>query len=120
MEKYLALFREKECPEDVLPMIGKSEQADRLRRVVLAWGKIRVTMADGGQIKDRDEYETWNALWSLAQYDATELKSVAGISGNIGPIMDVLIGHHIIYPDGSVSTFATKALRQHMKSQMNL
>jgi len=112
-------YKGREAPEDILPLCGKDKNAEALRRICLAWQKIKhhcdpeIVMPDGTT-------DPWTWLWDNSAYDQEELKKISGIYRDMGYPIAILTGHKIIYPDGSISTFAGKALRQYMKKELGL
>lgn len=119
-EAAIAKFKAQEQPEDVLPLVGKDETAARLRRLVLAWGKIGVERTGAPEAPNAGERELWRWLWEQVVWDDDELRQISGVRGATAESMDILIGNRIIYPDGTISVFASKALKQIMKSQLKL
>jgi hypothetical protein len=107
------------CSSDLLT--GKTESAERLRRFIVAWPKIKITVMPSTKGIPEDESERWEWLWKQIKYDVDGLATISGISKSLIEInLQTLKGNRVIYPDGTVSSFATKILRQMMKSSLNL
>jgi hypothetical protein len=124
-EEIIEDFRQKEQIEDALCLIGKDDLADGLRKLAVAWGKIRINRTDRTDRTDKtnkkqSENEIWNELWDQVEYDFDEIKKISGVRIGIEQKMDILIGNRIIYPDGTINSFGAKAIKQMLKSQLNL
>lgn len=113
-------FKTSEQMEDILPITGKDAEAERLRKILIAWRKIEIKKTPTKTKPPEDEIALWNWLWKNVSFDEEQLKSIAGIRGNIQDSMNVLIGNRLIYPDGTISVFASKALKQLLKTQLKL
>lgn len=117
----IAEFKGKETIEDAMLLAAKNEQAEKLRRLVVGWQKIKITLSDNKKAVPEEESERWEWLWQSMQYDIDNLAIISGIQKSLVETnIKTLKGNRVIYPDGSVSTSATKILRQLMKSQLNL
>ena len=120
-DEVIGEFRGKETIEDAMLLLGKDVQAEKLRRLVVAWQKIKITNSGKDTAAPDDEWEKWEWLWRNAKYDIDKLSVISGMQKSIiEPNLQVLKGNRVIYPDGTVSAYATKILRQLMKSQLNL
>lgn len=119
-EESLAQFKAKEQPEDVLPLVGKEEVPARLRKLALAWGKIGIERVEAQANPEPGELGLWGWIWAQAVWDEDDLKRIAGVRGDITDAMNILRGNRIIYPDGTITIYATQVLRQIMKSQLGM
>lgn len=119
-DEILAQFKAKEQPEDVLPLVGKEEAPARLRKLALAWGKIGIERIDAPASPQPGELGLWDWIWAQAVWNEDDLRMIAGVRGDITDSMNVLRGNRIIYPDGSITIYATQVLRQIMKSQLGM
>lgn len=82
-----------ESPEQVLQILGTTPRADRLRRIVAAWPQ--------------------------GHEDLNELAGMIG-SGSVRRDVDALLKLGLIYEDGTVNEYATKALRKLIKDELGL
>ena len=119
-EEALAVFKGKEQPEDVLPLVGKADLSDELRKITLAWQKMKIERRKPEGKAPEQEKALWDWLWEQADYDIEELQRISGVSRKLSYHIEILSGNRIIYPDGTITTFASKALKQYMKKELNL
>lgn len=121
-EQAIEKFKELESPEDVLPLLGKEAKHEQLRQLLVAWQKISIKRVKKTEYRgsDSDMVELWKWMWEQVYYDREELKQISMIQGDIDNLMKVLVGNRIIYPDGTISTFARKVLQQMIKMQLRL
>ena len=120
-EEAVEKFRSQEQVEDVLAITNvKDPQAIRLRRLVVAWGKIKIDRISVQRPAPpaEDEKELWKWMWECVRYDPEELRQVSGVRVGVEMLMRVLIGNRIIYPDGTVSEYAKKVIRAILKNDI--
>lgn len=120
-EEAIADFKTKETIEDSMVLSGKDEHAQRLRRFVVGWQKIKISAAGKNSAAPENEFDRWDWLWKAVKYDVEELSVISGVPKSmVESCLQTLRGNRVIYPDGTVSSYATKILRAMMKSQLNL
>ena len=120
-EEAIEKFRAMEQVEDVMQLVGKEPQQELLRKIVVAWPKVRINRAPTKTKPPEDGFALWDWLWTQVVIDTEKIAGIAGSGqGTTEKNINLLRGNRIIYPDGTVSSFATKALRQLMKSQLNI
>ena len=108
----LAWFKQNERPEVVLVVADNTE----LIKIVVAWTSLDVKRADKlTELASETESEVWEWLWENARFSRAELKEKIGtpfyevaLENKLRP----LIGNRIIYPDGTVSSFVQRYLRE--------
>ncbi len=113
-EDVLSIFKENETPEDVLPLLNNHA----MQKIAIAWPKIKIKRIKTSSTAPPTQNEQWAWLWSQVEYDVNELMAIVNIYAGIERHMACLIGNRIIYPDGTISSYATKALRQIMMAQL--
>jgi hypothetical protein len=120
-EEAIADFKTKEVIEDAMLLSGKDDQAERFRRLVVSWQKINISTADKRGAAPENECDRWNWLWAHIKYDVYALAAISSVpKSRVDILLQTLRGNRVIYPDGTVSAYATKIIRQLMKSQLNL
>ena len=107
LEKFKA-SEEVECLVQLL-----DDQA--LRRAVGAWQATIVTFPADGQGDDCPELESkrqWEWLWKQIKYDQKMFGTIANIKEHeISNMMVRLVGLRLVYPDGTINSFAKKYLQ---------
>jgi hypothetical protein len=120
-DQVLEEFRQQEKVQDVLVLTGKGEQADELRRLALAWPKIRITRHPlpypPGSPPAR---QLWDWLWDQVEYDPQEVREISGMGAQAEARLAVLRGNRLIYPDGTVSAYVDKCLSSLLRAQLGL
>lgn len=120
-EEAIKKFRAMEQIEDVMQLVGKDPQQEILRKIVVAWPKVRINRTTTKIKPPGDEFGLWDWLWTQVIIDTEKIAGIVGSGqGTTEKNINLLRGNRIVYPDGTVSSFATKALRQMMKSQLNI
>jgi hypothetical protein len=105
-------FKQNERPEVVLLLADNPD----LIKIVVAWTSLDINRE--GKLTDspgESESELWKWLWQNTVYRLSELKEKIGTSLSeiaLGNKMKPLIGNRIIYPDGTVNSFAERYLRE--------
>ena len=105
-------FKQNERPEVVLLLADNPD----LIKIVVAWTNLDINR--DGKLTDspgESESEAWEWLWGNATYSLRELKEKIGTSLSeiaLENRMKPLIGNRIIYPDGTVNSFAERYLRE--------
>jgi hypothetical protein len=111
-------FRKSEDVESVLVLLGKESSQVNLRKVALAFAKVPVKRHEE---KDLDEGpELWEQLWDAVQVDLDQLGRISGTRSECARYVEMLKGYRLIYPDGTLSTVAQKALKALTKAELGL
>jgi len=121
-EEAIAYFKEKEQPEDALLLIPQEKgdvRAKELQAIIIAWPKIMIERTKGSSGINGSDQEIWDGIWRQVEYDEDEISRATRISAP-GKALDVLIANRLIYPDGTVSQYASKALRSILKGQLGI
>lgn len=113
-------FRALEQIEDVLLLISNDHESVRYCRLVVAWSKTEVQRRKTSQAAPTDNHGLWTWLWKQCRYDEESIKGLIGSRTPVTAELEVFRKNHLIYPDGTVSLFATKALRQIIKSKLKI
>jgi len=87
-----------DLPEDIVCLLGKDPLATDLRKICAAWPKVH---PPGKTI------------------DYTALQSATQI-GNLKPKVAQLLTLGLIHLDGTIHSFAAKALRQYVRNELQL
>lgn len=114
----VAKLREQEDVESLLVLLGRTVAQDNLRKVALAWPKVRVSYLDE-RARFTDGPNLWQDLWNNTTVDVPSLVATTGIQKCLH-FVNILKGYHLIYPDGTLSTNTQKALRQLAKAELGL
>ena len=108
----LAWFKQNERPEAVLLI---ADEPNRIK-IVIAWTSLDVKRAKKlTKLKGESENEVWVWLWENAEYSRKELVVKIGVplaESGLENKMKPLIGNRILYPDGTVNSFAQRYLRE--------
>jgi len=122
-EELIEFFKKKETPEDTACLMPEERfiDTDSLRRLVIAWPKARRSRINPwATTSEEGDVACWRWLWEQVDYDQEELKRIAGVGSNITSLMDILIGNRLLYPDGTVSLWAQKVIRQVFKTRLGI
>jgi hypothetical protein len=104
-------FKQNEKPETVLLI---ADNPDRIK-LVIAWTNSNIKQSRNLTTLDGEsENNIWDWLWENTNYSKTELKVKSDIPSEIvlENRMRPLIGNRIIYPDGTISSYVQKYLRE--------
>jgi len=102
--------------ENIAPLTEDKE----LRNSLVAWKSVSITWKDAGaQCDSTSEVEQWNWLWSQVSYDQHQFGVVAGLlTQDIGSVLERLKGLRVIYPDGSINSFARQFLQAQIMAKL--
>ena len=105
----LAHFKENEKPEVVLLIADDLD----LIKIIVAWTNTTVTRAQKlSPLRDDSESEAWEWLWNNVVYSREELATKSALTEyGFEKKMRPLIGNRVLYPDGTVNSFAQRYLR---------
>ena len=101
-------FREEEEPEPVLLL------ADRivLAQLAAAWPRISVHRDPVREPAPSNPTASWEWLWNQVTYSSAALAAMSGLSEeSVKRQMPTLIANRLVYPDGSLHSFARRLLR---------
>ena len=107
----LAEFKSREKPEVVL-LLG--DNAD-LAQITVAWMDMPTsrTKKPPRQPREDDGNRWWNWLWENTTYSRRELMDKAHLPcQGFDQKLKALIGNRILYPDGTIHSFAQRYLRE--------
>ncbi|MBN1189565.1 MAG: hypothetical protein JXA46_07430 [Dehalococcoidales bacterium] len=104
-------FKQNEKPEVVLIIADNPE----LIKIIIGWSNLDVQSIDElTNLAGASDNEIWEWLWENSHFRLTELKAKAGVPCSESVLeqkMKLLIGNHILYPDGTVNSFVQRYLR---------
>ena len=104
----LESFKRSEEPENLVPLI---EDAD-LRNGVVAWKSVTLKNKPAEDCKYKDDASKWNGMWSRVEFEPTTFGVVAGVKpADTERLLKRLIGLRLIYPDGTIHTYASQYLQ---------
>lgn len=108
----LEYFKQNEKPEVVLLVADNPE----FIKIIVAWSMLDVRLEGKviGLLGD-SEREVWDWLWKNTRFSLPELKEKADIplaDWVLEKKMRPLIGNRVLYPDGTVSSYVQRYLRE--------
>lgn len=106
----LSWFKQNEKPETVLLI---ADNPDRIK-LIIAWTNCLVKQSENNfELNGQSENEIWDWLWENIYYSKSELKEKSDIVSEIvlENRMKPLVGNRIIYPDGTISSYVQRYLR---------
>jgi hypothetical protein len=106
----LSWFKQNEKPETVLLI---ADNPDRIK-LVIAWTNCLIKRSENiNELNGQSENEIWEWLWENIDYSKSELKEKNDIVSEIvlENKMKPLVGNRIIYPDGTISSYVQRYLR---------
>jgi hypothetical protein len=117
-EEAIQQYRQGEDVESVLVLLGKESLQVNLRKVALAWPKVPVKRREAKDLSDGPDL--WDRLWESVEIDIETLGSISNTRTDCYRYVTMLKGYRLIYPDGTLSTVAQKALRALAKAELGL
>jgi hypothetical protein len=109
-EPVLEEFKQSEEPESVLLVSG----SQTLIRILVAWKKmeIRRNPRSSKYFVDSDG-SAWQWLWKNVEYSMQDLEERLPFSDSgLQQKVDALIANRVLYPDGTINSFADRFLRE--------
>jgi hypothetical protein len=106
----LSWFKQNEKPETVLLV---ADNPDRIK-LVIAWTNCLIKRLENiTELNGQSENEIWEWLWDNIDYSKSELKEKSDITSEIvlENRMKPLVGNRIVYPDGTISSYVQRYLR---------
>jgi hypothetical protein len=105
-------FKQNEKPEVVLVIADNLE----LIKIIIGWTNLDLRHTDSiPELNNASENEIWEGLWKNTKVNLTELKEKTGVPYSESVLeskLKPLIGNHILYPDGTINSFAQRYLRE--------
>jgi len=115
-EEILEEFKKNESVEDVLPVMDNLS----LQKILIAWSKISISRLPIKKAAPSIPNELWRWLWDQIEFKQDEITEITGIKFDLSKLLKILIGNRIIYPDGSISSFASKILKSILKTKLKI
>jgi hypothetical protein len=111
----LSHFKKTETPESIVPLV----ENDALRNAVVAWRSVVISYSDNEECTEVKEAEQWKWMWTKVRFDQHEFGIVAGAKPqDVSNLICRLTGFRLIYPDGTINTFAAKFLQAIIMSKL--
>lgn len=108
-ENILQEFKGSEVPEDIIPILDD----ETVQKMIVAWPKIVVKSKEHSGVPPGDKNSRWLWLWEHVDFVYTDLVDISGIPGiKFERVFFQVKGNRLIYPDGTISTWASKYLKQ--------
>ena len=112
-------FKDNEEPDSIVPIIENED----LRNGIVAWKSVQVqyrgTAAQG--CEDKDSVKRWDWMWAQITFDQGKFGVVAGIKAQeVQSLLARLIGLRLIYPDGTINTYARQYLQSIIVSRLKI
>ena len=105
----LQRFKDDESAENIVPLVDDEE----LRNGVVAWKSVVIQYSDNNPPCEGDsDAEQWEWMWSKVRFDLSSFAVVAGVPAqDAAKLFNRLKGLRLIYPDGTIHTFAAQYLQ---------
>ncbi len=105
----LEYFRAAEDPASLLLLNDDKD----LTAILVAWSSAFIRQhSKKNTIANNDAHTQWQELWSLYSIDIEALAAATGLSSALlPPAIIKLVNARLLYPDGSISTYAKNFLR---------
>ena len=106
----LSWFKENEKAEAALLLADDPQMV----KIAVAWTTMSVRQAEeASPLAGGSEGEAWEWLWRNASYSRAELAAKSTLPELIlGKKLPALIGNRVLYPDGTINSFAQRYLRE--------
>lgn len=106
-EEVLKEFKTKETAEDIIPILTSED----IQKLVVAWPKIVIKRLQPRDPLPDDRNERWSWLWKTVTWCEKDLQEISGVpEAKFKRLLNQVRGNRLIYPDGSVSSHASKYL----------
>lgn len=111
----LSYFKKIESVEAISPIIEDQSMRDGL----VAWKSVVIRIYRNENCTLTSEAERWNWLWDCTEFSIADFGSVAGVKQcDASLLFQRLKGYRLIYPDGTINTWAIKFLQAHIMSKL--
>jgi hypothetical protein len=115
MGELLKYFKKTEAAENIIPLV----ESEELRNGLVAWKSVAIKYKDNSECELKDEASRWDWMWNQVEYDVKKFGVVAGIAPqHAQQLLIRLQGLRLIYPDGTVNSFASKYLQAIIMSKL--
>jgi len=120
-EEIIEEMRKQEDELNLVVLAQKTQQALILQKICGIWGKVRIKRIERGECRARNYKDQWQWLWRQVRFDVKEIADMIGYRGDkMRDYVDILINMSLIYPDGTISDVARKALESILRDALNL
>lgn len=100
-------FKDAEEAENLVAILDDKD----LQLGMMAWKNTKITYHTSQNCQSKDPIDRWEWLWSRIEFNEGDVGRVAGIKGqNASHLIYRLKGLRLIYPDGTISRFASQYL----------
>jgi hypothetical protein len=105
----LARFKQAETPESIFPLLNDVPLCNAL----VAWKSVKLSFKPPAECPSEDEQAQWEWLWNQVDYGVSSFGVVAGCKAQEAVnLIARLRGLQLIYPDGTINSFAKQYLGQ--------
>lgn len=112
----LQQFKELEEAENIAAIVDDRS----LQNGIIAWKSVGIRYKSASECTELDPTSRWKWLWSQVEFDSTDFGVVAGLKQqDVGRTLTRLIGLRLIFPDGSVSRYASQYLQSIILQKIN-
>lgn len=103
----LGHFKKIEEAENIVPVIDD----EQLRNALVGWKGVKISYKTPSNCPFHDDSSMWEWMWEQVEFDQQEFGVIAGIKAqDVGRILTRLQGLRLIYPDGTINSFARQYL----------
>ena len=111
----LKYFKDGETADTIVPLVESAE----LRSAIVAWKSVVISYKDAKDCEEQSESRQWEWMWSKVDFDIRSFGVVAGCRPqDVMNLFERLKGLRLIYPDGTINTFAKKYLQSVILSKL--
>ena len=121
-EVILEKFKKESNLEDILILFSEGSVYEQVRNFVVVWPKVTLNKVAVKESAPEEKNAQWAWLWKHVKYDSMEITNKMGLTGLLGPdrIVEIAMGNRMIFPDGTISEYVQKAIRQLVASKLGL
>lgn len=103
----LSEFKRNEVPEATYPLLE-----DRgLCNALVSWKSVPIEYKSPGECEETTDQKKWEWLWRKTKTDQNAFAVISGLKPqDAGRMLARLIGLRLIYPDGTINSFAKQFL----------
>jgi len=105
----LDAFKKDEAAESIYPLLNEPSLCNAL----VAWRSVSIRYKKASECPALDEPGRWEWLWDQVEFDVGSFGVVAGCpGGEVANLLNRLKGLRLIYPDGTLNSYAKQYLSQ--------
>ncbi len=108
-EDILESFKKSTDTTNIIPLLSEEDA----QKLVVAWPKVVLTWIRVKGPAPESQNERWQWLWNHVTWPEAELRDISGLPEiKFKRVFNIVKGNRLIFPDGTVSGFADKYLKQ--------